>query len=153
MKITRAIAVAIMKYLLAHPEFYFPFLLMNQEYGKDNVGPGEESYFDEITRDDFENCIEDTEYKTRELREDVQGNDLGTIPLLAQGYFQLMWISPGIKALKKELRVAKYQYNEAINDIDFIGEWKSGTEYETFERGYYRGIERAIDILSGKVKV
>ena len=90
MKITRAIAVAIMKYLLAHPEFYFPFLLMNQEYGKDNVEPGEEGYFDEITRDDFENCIEDTEYKTRELREDVQGNDLGTIPLLAQGYFQLM---------------------------------------------------------------
>ena len=53
MKISRAIAIKIILWHMAHPGLELPFTLMNQEYGD------EDDDFNEIIRDDYENVIDD----------------------------------------------------------------------------------------------
>ena len=61
MKISRKLAIQILKYLDKHNDFYFPFLVMNKEYTE------EDDDFVEIEPNEWENIESDENYHTFEL--------------------------------------------------------------------------------------
>lgn len=81
MKISRELAIKILKYLDENPDFYFPFLLMCKEYSD------EDDDFVEIEADDWENIKGDEKYQTFELWENLQNLDEKTMELIAKGFF------------------------------------------------------------------
>ncbi len=82
MKISRKLAVTILKYLDKNKDFYFPFLVMNQEYTE------EDDDFVEIEPDEWEMIESDDKYQTFELRENLQNSDKDTVELLAKGFIE-----------------------------------------------------------------
>ncbi len=156
MDITRELATAILSYLKANPEFYFPFEVMCKEVDQDNRDEDDEDYvwLSPEDLDEEDGTLPDW-YQTFQLRENVQTIDLETLELLFLGFKQkingmdtAIWHLAEVYAkMWEEYGNAKYQYKEKVTDIDFIGEWKAGTEDETFERGYVRGLEFAMKAL------
>ncbi len=82
MDISRELAIQILKYLDQHKDFYFPFLVMNQEYSE------EDNDFVEIEPDEWENIEEDDKYQTFQLWENLQNLDMQTLELMAKGFIE-----------------------------------------------------------------
>ncbi|MBU4339143.1 hypothetical protein KKB43_06385 [Patescibacteria group bacterium] len=82
MKITRKLAITILKYLDKNKDFYFPFLVMNQEYMV------EDDDFVEIEPDEWEMIESDENYQTFELWENLQNLGKDTEELLAKGFIE-----------------------------------------------------------------
>lgn len=82
MKISRELAIKILKYCFEHPKFYFPFLVMCQEYTP------EDDDFVEIEADEWENIQEDEMYQTFELWENLQNLESDTTELLAKWFIE-----------------------------------------------------------------
>ena len=82
MKISRKLAIQILRYLDEHRDFYFPFLVMNKEYTE------EDDDFVEIEPSEWENIESDENYQTFELWENLQDLDNGTTELLAKGFIE-----------------------------------------------------------------
>ena len=82
MKITRALAIKILKYLHEHPDFYFPFLIMCQEYTE------EDDDFVEIEPEEWEMIAGDEKYQTFELWENLQFLYLETLELMSRGFIE-----------------------------------------------------------------
>ena len=78
MKISRELAILILKYCFENPKFYFPFLIMCQEYSP------EDDDFVEIMPDEWENIQEDEIYQTFELWENLQNLDEKTLKLMSK---------------------------------------------------------------------
>lgn len=84
MKITRELAIQLLKYCHEHPDFYFPFLVMCQEYTP------EDNDFVEIESDEWEMISEDDIYQTFQLWENLHDLREGTTELLAKGFIERM---------------------------------------------------------------
>ena len=82
MKISRKLAIQILKYLDKHSDFYFPFLVMNQEYTE------ADDDFVEIEPNEWKNLESDEVYQTFELWENLQNLDKDTTELLAKGFIE-----------------------------------------------------------------
>ena len=82
MKISRKLAIQILKYLDRHSDFYFPFLVMNKEYTE------EDDDFVEIEPGEWENIESDKNYQTFELWENLHNLDKDTTELLAKGFIE-----------------------------------------------------------------
>lgn len=82
MKISRELAITILRYLDTHKNFYFPFLVMNQEYTP------EDDDFVEIEPNEWEMIAEDDIYQTFELWENLQNLDYETTELMAKGFIE-----------------------------------------------------------------
>ena len=82
MKISRELAIEILKYLDSHKDFYFPFLIMNKEYTE------EDDDFVEIEPDEWEMIQEDDKYQTFELWENVKHLYLETVGLMSKGFLE-----------------------------------------------------------------
>jgi hypothetical protein len=82
MEISRELAIIILKYLDEHLGFYFPFLVMCQEYSR------EDDDYVEIEPEEWEMIAEDDEYQTFELWENLQNLDSDTVKLMAQGFVE-----------------------------------------------------------------
>jgi len=78
MKISRELALQVLKYCSKNPDFYFPFLVMCQEYSP------EDDDFVEIEPNEWENIEEDEIYQTFELWENLQDLRENTTELLAR---------------------------------------------------------------------
>lgn len=100
MKIKRNLAIEILKYLYAHPKFYFPFLVMCKEYTP------EDDDFVEIDPDEWELIQKDESYQTFELRENLQNLYKDTTELLAKWFLRKMTK----KSLNKEIKWLAKQY-------------------------------------------
>ncbi|EKD66364.1 MAG: hypothetical protein ACD_49C00050G0034 [uncultured bacterium (gcode 4)] len=126
MKISRKLAIAILKYLDKNPRFYFPFLVMCQEYGP------EDDDFVEICYNEWQLIEEDESYKTFELWENLQDLREDTTQLLAKWFIEkIIWedleseIKAQIKWYKKLYKV-KLTESEKIEEYwenEFFG-WK-----------------------------
>ena len=152
MKITREQATEILKYQLAHPEYKCPFEVMCKEVDQDNREEDDEDFVGLVPEDlDEEDKDLPEWYQTFELwlnDTSIPENQEATVIANAFTHMDLfLFVSEpkDLKELLKEYSDALSQYKEAVTDIDFIGEWKAGTETETFERGYVRGLEKAIN--------
>ncbi|MFA5871247.1 MAG: hypothetical protein WC858_00840 [Parcubacteria group bacterium] len=82
MKISREIAIKILKYLDSHKDFYFPFLVMCQEYTE------EDDDFVEVEPDEWKMIASDDKYQTFELWENLQNLDEVTTRLMAKGFLE-----------------------------------------------------------------
>ncbi len=82
MDISRELAIKILKYLDEHKDFYFPFLVMNQEYTP------EDDDFVEIEPNEWENMQEDEGYQTFQLWENLQNLDIETLRLMSKGFIE-----------------------------------------------------------------
>lgn len=82
MKISRQLAIQILKYLEKHPNFYFPFLVVCKEYSP------EDDDFVEIEPNEWVIIKEDENYKTFELWENLQNLYLETIELMSKGFIE-----------------------------------------------------------------
>ncbi len=82
MDISRELATKILKYLDEHKNFYFPFLVMNQEYTP------EDDYFVETEPNEWEVIAEDSIYQTFQLWENLQHLDKQTLQLMAKGFLE-----------------------------------------------------------------
>ena len=70
MKISKNIAIKILKYLDKNPQFYFPFILSCKEYMP------EDDNFVEIEPNKWSNIEENSVYQTFELSENLQNLDI-----------------------------------------------------------------------------
>ena len=84
MKISRELAIKILKYLDHHKKFYFPFLVMCKEYTE------EDDDFVEIESDEWKMIKSDDKYQTFELWENLQNLYPETIQLMAKGFIEKM---------------------------------------------------------------
>lgn len=82
MPISRALAIKILRYLDQHRNFYFPFLVMNQEYTE------EDDDFVEIEPDEWEMIKGDEKYQTFQLWENLQNLNEETLQLMAKGFIE-----------------------------------------------------------------
>lgn len=135
MKISRALAITILKYLHQHPKFYFPFLVMCQEYTP------EDNDFVEIEPEERENIQEDEIYQTFELRENIQHLYQNTTPLLAKWFIEKITnqsVEKEIISLHKQYKkLYKNQLTESVKieeywTNEFFG-WKAEAFQEAIE--------------------
>ena len=82
MDISRELAIKILKYLDQHSDFYFPFLVMNQEYTP------EDDDFVEIEPNEWKNIEEDDIYQTFQLWENLQDLRKETLELMSKGFIE-----------------------------------------------------------------
>lgn len=82
MKISRELAIKILKYLDENKSFYFPFLVVCKEHTE------EDDDFVEIEPNEWKIIFEDDKYKTFELWENLQNLDEETMELMAKGFLE-----------------------------------------------------------------
>lgn len=80
MKISRELAIKILKYLDKQKDFYFPFLVMCKEYTE------EDEDFVEVEPNEWGTIEGDERYQTFELWENLQNLDENTLKLMAKGF-------------------------------------------------------------------
>jgi hypothetical protein len=87
MKISRKLAIKILKYLDKHKNFYFPFLVMCKEYTE------EDDDFVEIEPGEWGMINSDDKYQTFELWENLQNLDEQTLQLMVKGFIKKILIN------------------------------------------------------------
>ncbi|MFA6974120.1 MAG: hypothetical protein WC238_05285 [Parcubacteria group bacterium] len=80
MKISRKLAIQILKYLNQNKEFYFPFQVVCEEYAEEN------KYFTEINSSEWETIDSDNKYQTFELLENLKDPYENLVELIARGF-------------------------------------------------------------------
>ena len=105
MPISRELAIRILKYLDKHPEFYFPFLVMNQQYTE------EDDDFVEIEPSEWKMIGEDEKYQTFELWENVQHLFAETIELMSKGFIEKINDDSGIDSVTFRIRKEEVEQN------------------------------------------
>lgn len=110
MKISRKLAIRILEYLDQHKKFYFPFLVMCQEYTE------EDDDFVEIEPDEWEMIREDDKYQTFELWENLQNVYLETIDLMSRGFIEKITNESLIKQIKRLAKNYRKEYKEKMSE-------------------------------------
>ena len=82
MRISRELAIKILKYLEENKDFYFPFLIMCQEYTE------EYDDFVEIEPNEWRMITSDDKYQTFELWENLQHLYGETLRLMVKGFIE-----------------------------------------------------------------
>ncbi len=106
MKITRELAIKILKYLNQHKDFYFPFFVMNKEYTE------EDDNFVEIEPNEWKMIEEDKKYQTFELWENLQNLDRQTLELMSKGFIEYVTNKSLKKHISKLVKNYKKYYKE-----------------------------------------
>lgn len=137
MKISRELAIRILKYLDKHKNFYFPFLVMNKEY------TDEDDDSVEIEPEEWKMIEEDEKYQTFELWENLQNLDYDTTELLAKGFIEKITN----KSLESHIAVLARNYRKTwkaelweSEDIEIYG-------FNEFIGGKAEGYEDCLDII------
>lgn len=84
MPISRELAIKILKHLDQHGDFYFPFLVVNKERGKDD------NDFVELESNEWEMIEADEKYQTFQLWENVQNLYEETTGRMAKGFIEII---------------------------------------------------------------
>lgn len=106
MDISRELAIKILKYLDKHPDFYFPFLIMNQEYTP------EDDDFVEIEPNEWEMIAEDEIYQTFQLWENLQDLREETLELMSRGFIEKITSESVEKAISGLAKVTREYSNK-----------------------------------------
>ena len=102
MDISRELAIQILKYCEEHRDFYFPFSVVCKEYTP------EDDDFIEVESSEWQTILEDENYKTFELWENLQGLKQETIELMAKGFIEVMTE----ESLEKHISILAKNYRE-----------------------------------------
>jgi len=134
MPITRELALKIIRYLANNPSFYFPFKIMCQGYASHT--DYDNDFVEIVPSDDCENLIEDLQYDTFELREDLQNLDLRTLELMSKGFIE--------KILKNEKNLLKDFIFITFEGMTFQPNSESDTP--DIENMQVIGFEKGLDV-------
>ncbi|MFA6159951.1 MAG: hypothetical protein WC678_02565 [Parcubacteria group bacterium] len=137
MKISRELAIRILKYLDKHKDFYFPFLVMCKEYTE------EDDDFVEIEADEWKIIQEDDKYQTFELWENLQNLDEETLGLLAKGFLEKITSESLEKKIEKLAKKYRREWKEELwesEDIEMFG-------WNEFIGGKAEGCEECLDLI------
>ena len=120
MKISRELAIKILKYLDKNPKFYFPFLVMCQEYTP------EDDDFVEIEPNEWRNIEEDNIYQTFELWENLKNLDKITLKLMSKWFIDKILN----ESLEREVKILaswyKKLYKESLTEsADILEYWEN----------------------------
>lgn len=142
MKISRELAIKILKYLYKYPQFYFPFLVMCKEYSP------EDDDFVEIAPEERKNIEDDRIYQTFELRENIQYLYKDTTKLLAKWFIDKITNQSVEKEIISLYRQYKKLYKNELVESAKIEEYGTneffGWKAEAFQE--------ALKILKSKNK-
>lgn len=118
MKISRKLAVQILRYCFLHKDFYFPFLVVCKE------NSSRDDDFTEIKPSEWEIIDADENYKTFELWENLQNLDEQTLNLMAKGFVDKItnrFLENDVKKLAKEYRKKWKEEMWESEDIEKFG--------------------------------
>jgi hypothetical protein len=137
MKISRELAIKILKYCHEHTEFYFPFTVVCQEYTP------EDDDFVEVEPEEWETIQEDPMYQTFELWENLHDLREETVELMAKGFIEKMTkgsITAELQHWAQEYRAlwkAEFRDNDSIEEFGL----------NEFFGGKAEGFEEAVEIV------
>ncbi|NCD10987.1 MAG: hypothetical protein EOL93_00415 [Epsilonproteobacteria bacterium] len=146
MPISRERALLIVKYLLDHPTFSFPFVLVCKGYASD--ASMDDDFVEIIPKDDYENLVENTHYDTFELWENVRNLDVETLELMSKGFVEKIIGN----AIENELLDNAKKYRNLWKEEL----WES-TDIEEFGQNEYfggkaEGFEESLEIIQKYLK-
>lgn len=136
MKISKKLAIRILKYLDKHNDFYFPFQVMCLEYA-------EENNFYEIEPNEWKRIKSGRKYQTFELWENLQFLCEDTTELLAKGFLEKITgesVKKHIATLAKNYRK---EWKEELWESENIEEFG----WNEFIGGKMEGCEECLDII------
>jgi len=90
MKITRKLALRIIKYLIDNPKFYFPFIV--QCKGFQGLGTNKEYISINPNKKEFNILKSSGKYDDFNLYENLQNLDLETVQLMSKGFIEKILI-------------------------------------------------------------
>lgn len=135
MNITRELAIKILKYLHKYRNFYFPFLVMCQEYSP------EDDDFVEIEPNEWKTIQDDDACQTFQLWEKLQKLDLRTTKLMSKGFIEEIThesLESHLKTLVKNLKRAwKKDCWENVDSFELALNELIGGKIEAFEECLY----------------
>ncbi len=117
MKISRELAIKILKYLDRHKNFYFPFLVMCKEYTE------EDDDFVEIEPEEWKMIKSDNRYQTFELWENLQNLYENTIQLMAKGFLEKITGESLEKHIAKLVKNYRKEWKEEPRESENIEEF------------------------------
>jgi hypothetical protein len=138
MKISRELAIKILKYLDQHKGFYFPFLVMCQEYTE------EDDDFVEIEPEEWEMIDEDEKYQTFEFWENLQNIYPDTIQLMAKGFLEKITGESLEKHIVILARNYRKEYKKKLPESASIEEYG----LNEFISGKAEGYEECLEIIT-----
>jgi len=141
MPIKRDLALKIIKYLLDNPSFYFPFLVMCKGYASDTSD--NEEFFEIVPKDDYDNLIENPQYDTFELWENLQNLDLQTLQLLSKGFIEKITKEDTISQIEESAKGYRELWKLDLCESANIEEYG----LNEFFGGKAEGFEEALGIL------
>jgi hypothetical protein len=137
MKISRELAIKILRYLDQHKLFYFPFLVMCQEYTE------EDDDFVEIEPEEWEMIKSDDKYQTFELWENLQNLDEQTLRLMAKGFLEKITD----KSLEKHIAILAKNYRKEWKEELWESEDIEEFGLNEFIGGKAEGYEDCLEII------
>lgn len=142
MKITRELAIQILRHCHEHKNFYFPFIVMNKEYTE------EDDDFVEIEPDEWEMIESDEKYQTFELWENLQNLDEKTLRLMSKGFIDK------ITNRSLENHIIELVINHRNKWTGELEECKKTEEYEwnEFIKGKAEAYEDCLEIIKMHTK-
>lgn len=141
MPITRELALKIIKYLLDNPSFYFPFKIMSKEYI--SYMGNDDDFVEIVPQDDYENLVENLQYDTFELWENLQNLDLQTLELMSKGFIEKIVNAGSIDAIRQSAKGYRELWKSDLCESADIEEYG----LNEFFGGKAEGFEESLEIL------
>jgi len=137
MKISRELAIKILKYLVTHRDFYFPFLVMCREYSD------EDNDFVEIEPEEWKLIKSEKKYQTFELWENLQNLDEKTLQLMAKGFLEKITH----ESLEKHVAILAKNYRKEWKEELWESENIEEFGFNEFIGGKAEGYEDSLDLI------
>lgn len=141
MPITRELALKIIKYLLDNPSFYFPFKIMCKKYA--SYVDNDDDFVEIAPQDDYENLVENLQYDTFELWENLQKLDLQTLKLLSKGFIEKIVNENAIDSIEQSAKGYRELWKMNLCESADIEEYG----LNEFFGGKAEGFEESLEIL------
>ncbi len=141
MPISRDLALKIITYLLDNPSFYFPFLVMCKGYA--SYTDDDEDFVEIVPQDDYENLVDNLQYDTFELWENLQNLDLQTLELLSKGFIEKIINENAIGSIEQSAKGYRKLWKMNLCESANIEEYG----LNEFFGGKAEGFEESLEIL------
>ncbi len=138
MRISRELALQILKYLVNNPSFYFPFFVMCKEYT-----PEDDDFVEIDPFTDYETIRDFEEYQTFELWENLQDIKKNTTELMAKGFIEHITGNAIETEIAKLARQHREEWNIKLCSSEDIEEYGRNE----FIGGKAEGFEESLEIL------
>jgi len=145
MKISRELALKILKFLLENPNFYFPFKIVCKGY-EEGVYFGDDDFVEVIASDDYESLLENKIYNEFELWEDLQNLDKETLKLMSKGFIEKILKND----LLSEVEILAKEYRNSWNENLWESENIEEFGFNEFIGGKAEAYEECVEIIKRK---